>query len=250
MVLFIMMPFAGAYVGYRLAPERLVEVSILQDVVSDYRSDVPITYLGFYGDQIPSGFSLRNKVLFYGEKNLEVSPVTNPLGLMKGLVFVDNQLWHKDLVLEKTKSVQQIVSDVFLTDTAIYQGYVNDNGEPVIKKSFSDVDVSTFVPVQEFTDGSTSTYLRPVADGDYANRWFSDSSSFYCVKESPVKLMMPVGVLFHPLPKNEYPGSPEEDHSIRYLLWNQVNNKNILGSVSFIEASSGKEYDIDCKEIK
>lgn len=249
-VLFVVLPFVGVYIGYRVAPERLVQVSVPTEplVNNTNLATETIAFKDIYNETNITKYSIRNGVLFYEETNVGIAPKLPPVAYAEDVVLVDGKLLSGNVVLESTASVTEIVPGVFLTDTTIYRKMMTEGGEMVVTKAFANVSADTIAPVSEFTDASSSTYVRPLVDGGYVNRWFTDASSFYCVKESQPKLTMPVTVVFHAIDLKEYAGAPTIYINRKpYPIWNQVNKNNTLGHLTFKEMSTGKEYDTSCQ---
>lgn len=250
LVLFILMPFVGGYIGYRIAPAQVVEITVPTQTVPVAKNlpDSVITYKGIYNETNVTKYSIRNGILFYEETGLGIAPTLAPIAYAEDLIWVDGHLVHGNGVLESTKTVKEIAPGVFLTDTTIYRQMMTEGGEMEVTKAFADVSADTIAPVSEFTDASSSTYVRPLVDGGYVNRWFTDASSFYCVKESQPKLTMPVTVVFHAIDLKEYAGAPTIYINRKpYPIWNQVNKNNTPGYLTFKEMSTGKEYDTSCQ---
>ena len=248
--LFILLPFVGGYIGYQMAPVPVVEIPVPVPVVPVAANlpDSIITYNGVYNETNSTKYHIRSGILFYEETSLGIAPILAPIAYAEDLVWVDGHLVHGNAVLESTKTVKEIAPGVFLTDTTLYQQMMTEGGERIVTKAFTGVKADTFVPVLEFTDASSSRYVRPVADGGYVNRWFTDTNSFYCVKESQPKLTLPVTVVFHTIDLKDYAGAPTTYINRKpYPLWNQVNKKNTLGYLTFKEMNTGKEYDTSCQ---
>ncbi len=255
-VIFIILPFVGGYAGYTLGSKNVEYFKAPLKTLTPSLTEIPdnvIRFKDYYDDSAASFYSIRNGFLYYEEENLGVQPKRPVEAFDERLVLVDGKLFFGDKVLVSTESVRELGSlgsDVFLTDNAIYKIEVSNEGVQSIITEFTDVNSGEFKPVNEFVDTSSSLYLRPLADGGYSNRWFSDSKFFYCIREAQTKLPMPITVVFHPIDKSVDTSSAAFTVGDKmYPLWDQVNNKNTIGYITFKNEITNTEYDTSCNVI-
>lgn len=261
-VLFISLPFIGAYVGYRVAEEKVEGIPIAQQnennfIPAEARVVMPDQALQFdigFG-ATSSMYSIKNGNLYFQRKNGELQELQKNIeratAYNPDIVHANDMLWFENTSKEKTVIFRSLTPGVFLSDSNIYKRTYNDQPLELMFANVAGRQIASKIEVSNILSDTKIT--GPLADGGYSVSVFTDGAFTYCTRPpdevTQKALIEPVSVIFNPVSEVEYADKNQvEVNGHVHSLWN-TDQKNTIGYLTLKETTTGKLYSFNCEEI-
>lgn len=218
---------------YKSGYERFEEPGFYYKTLSDYALKKGAVYYSPINRTAVTRWVTAPKLMVRKPKEFSIS--------QGGVAFDGKAVYYQGKKITKSAAPNELSYATFAFGKGIY--VIKDHLSKKVPRYelvriFDKVLVERIKPINDLVEK-----YRPVADGGFSQRWFTDGKSFYCIEGKGVesrRLQEPVTVNFI---KSATPGVVNGNE------WFRVGNNLDRGHIQFVEQKTGKKFDIQCKAL-